>query len=143
MPVDGNDHNNLRAPPTTAPPRPTTTTSASPDTAAAPSSTAPSTTAPAGITVDDHVGWILGLLNGERTTRAEYRDRLDENFRDVVDFMSQGRLRARSPGAGLARHPRRRRGVRDRGDLNDPEAPVDEITAVLLAEGAFELLADF
>ncbi len=132
MPVDGNDHNNLRAPPTTAPPRPTTTTSASPDTAAAPSSTAPSTIAPAGITVDDHVGWILGLLNGERTTRAEYRDRLDENFRDVVDFMSQGRLRARSPGA-----------VRDRGDLNDPEAPVDEITAVLLAEGAFELLADF
>ncbi len=57
------------APPATAPPAATTTT-------------APA----AAFTLDDHVDWIVGLLNGEAPTEAGYEERFDEGFRAMVPY---------------------------------------------------------
>ncbi len=65
----------MSSPPATAPPATTATPSA------------PTTTQPAaGFTLDDHVDWILAVLNGDQVTRPEYRNRFDDAFLGLVPY---------------------------------------------------------
>ncbi len=41
---------------------------------------------PPAFTMDDHVEWLLGLLNGEPPAEEDYEARFDEGFRAVVPF---------------------------------------------------------
>lgn len=70
----------------------TTTTAAETTTAGAPVSTSSETSDATEVddvdtwTIDDHLAWFIGLLNGGETTEAEYGERFAQVFRNEVSF---------------------------------------------------------
>ncbi len=48
--------------------------------------TTPAGTVAGGFTLDDHLDWLVGALNGEPVDRAEYDRRFDQAFLDAVPF---------------------------------------------------------